>query len=114
MLYSCVKRSSNSVIGLLQPRPDRGDLPLHPRHLLTVGVPLGLGGGGPLLHGRRLGGRRRRPAPLSIPLRAERDVGLPAQRGRPLEVALPVGRVAPIGQTAAVDPFLTACLRQRP
>ena len=65
MLYSCVKRSSNSVIGLLQPRPDRGDLPLHPRHLLTVGVPLGLGGGGPLLHGRRLGGRRRRPARLT-------------------------------------------------
>ena len=42
------------------------------------------------------------------------DVGLPAQRGRLLEVALPVGRVAPIGQAAAVNPFLTACLRQRP
>ena len=41
------------------------------------------------------------------------DVGLTAQGGRPLEVALPVGRVAPIGQAAAVDPFLTACLRQR-
>ena len=81
--------------------------------MLTVGIPLGLGGGGPLLHGRRLGGRRRRPASLPIPLRAEVNVGLPAQRGRPLEVALPVGRVAPIGQTAAVDPFLTACLRQR-
>ena len=42
------------------------------------------------------------------------DVGLPAQRGRPLEVALPVGGIAPIGQAAAVDPFLTAGLRQRP
>ena len=48
-----------------------------------------------------------------MPGRAQVDVGLPAQRGRPLEVALPVGRVAPIGQAAAVDPFLTACLRQR-
>ncbi len=42
------------------------------------------------------------------------DVRLPAQLSRPLEVALPVGRVAPIGQAAAVDPFLTAHLRQRP
>ena len=42
------------------------------------------------------------------------DVRLPAQLGRPLEVALAVGRVAPIGQTAAVDPFGPARLRQRP
>ena len=32
--------SSNSVIGLLQPRLDPGDLPHEPRHLLAVGVPL--------------------------------------------------------------------------
>ena len=42
------------------------------------------------------------------------DVRLPAQLGRPLKVALPVGRVAPIGQAAAVDAFLTARLLERP
>ena len=75
--------------------------------MLTVGIPLGLGGGGPLLHGRR-------PASRPIPLRAEVDVGLPAQRGRPLEVAVPLRRVAPIGQAAVVDAYLTTRLRQRP
>ena len=115
MLYSCVNRSSNSVIGLLQPRPDRGDLLLQPLHLPPVGVALGPGGGGPLLHGLRLGDRRRRPATVLqiLPLAAV-DVRLPAQLGRPLEVALAVGRVAPIGQAAAVDPFGPARLRQRP
>ena len=42
------------------------------------------------------------------------DVRLPAQLSRPLKVALPVGRVAPIGQAAAIDAFLTARLLQRP
>ena len=42
------------------------------------------------------------------------DVRLPAQLRRPLEVALPVGRVAPIGEAAAVDPLGQARLRQRP
>ena len=42
------------------------------------------------------------------------DVRLPAQLSRPLKVALAVGRVAPIGQTAAVDPFGPARLLQRP
>ena len=42
------------------------------------------------------------------------DVRLPAQLSRPLKVALAVGRVAPIGQAAAVDAFLTASLLQRP
>ena len=36
LLYSCVNRFSNSVIGLLQPRPYRGDLLLQPLHLPTV------------------------------------------------------------------------------
>ena len=81
----------------------------------TVGVPLGPGGGGPLLHGLRLGDRRRRPATvLQILPRAAVDVRLPAQLSRPLQVALAVGRVAPIGQAAAVDPFGPARLLQRP
>ena len=81
----------------------------------TVGVPLGPGGGGPLLHGLRLGDRRRRPTSvLQILPRAAVDVRLPAQLGRPLKVALAVGRVAPIGQAAAVDPFGPARLLQRP
>ena len=42
------------------------------------------------------------------------DVRFPAQLSRPLKVALAVGRVAPIGQTAAVDPLGPARLRQRP
>ena len=42
------------------------------------------------------------------------DVRLPAQLSRPLKVALAVGRVAPIGQAAAVDPFGPARLLQRP
>ena len=42
------------------------------------------------------------------------DVRLPAQLGRPLEVALPVGSVAPIGEAAAVDPLGPARLLQRP
>ena len=37
-------------------------------------------------------------------------VGLSAQLGRPLHVAVPVGGVTPVGQAAAVDPFLTANL----
>ena len=66
-------------------------------------------------HARRLGDRCRRPAPvLPIPLRAEVDVRLPAQFGRPLDVALAVGRVAPIGEAAAVDPLGPARLLQRP
>ena len=81
----------------------------------TVGVPLGPGGGGPLLHGLRLGDRRRRPATvLQILPRAAVDVRLPAQLSRPLKVALAVGRVAPIGQAAAIDAFVTARLLQRP
>ena len=80
----------------------------------TVGVPLGQGGGGPLLHGLRLGDRRRRPATvLQILPRAAVDVRLPAQLSRPLKVALAVGRVAPIGQAAAVDPFGPARLLPR-
>ena len=42
------------------------------------------------------------------------DVRLPAQLGRPLEVALPVGSVAPIGDAASVDPLGPARLLQRP
>ena len=42
------------------------------------------------------------------------DVGLPAQLGRPLEVAVPVGDLTPICQAAAVDPLGPARLRQRP
>ena len=55
----------------------------------TVGVPLGPGGGGPLLHGLRLGDRRRRPATVLqiLPLAAV-DVRLQALLSRPLKVAL--------------------------
>ena len=42
------------------------------------------------------------------------DVRLPAQLGRPVQVAVPRRGVAPIGQTAVVDARLTAGLRQRP
>ncbi len=38
------------------------------------------------------------------------DVRLPVQLGRPLKVALPMGRVAPFGQAAAIDAFFTASL----
>ena len=49
-----------------------------------------------------------------MPGRAQVDIRLPAQLSRPLEVALPVGGLTPIGQTAAVDPFGPARLLQRP
>ena len=42
------------------------------------------------------------------------DIRLPAQRGRPVQVAGPRRGVAPIGQTAVVDARLAACLLERP
>ena len=49
-----------------------------------------------------------------MPGRAQVDIRLPAQLSRPLEVALPVDDLTPIGQAAAVDPLGPARLRQRP
>ena len=40
-------------------------------------------------------------------------MGSPAQLGRQHQVALPVGGVAPVGQAAAVDAFVTASLFER-
>ena len=40
-------------------------------------------------------------------------VGLPAQLSRQLAIAIPLGRVAPIGEAAAVDAFFTARLFKR-
>ena len=68
-----------------------------------------------MLHARLLGDRRRRPATfIQILPRPAVDVRLPAQLGRPLEVAVPVGSVAPIGDAASVDPLGPARLFQRP
>ena len=46
--------------------------------------------------------------------RVEVHVGLSAQLGRQLQVAVPLGGVAPVGQAAAVDAFVTASLFERP
>ena len=95
------------------PRPRRSPAPTAP--LADGRRPARPGRWRSLLHGLRLGDRRRRPATvLQILPRAAVDVRLPAQLSRPLKVALAVGRVAPIGQAAAVDPFGPARLLQRP
>ena len=49
-----------------------------------------------------------------MPRRTEVDVRLPAQLGRPVQVAVPCRGVTPIGQTAVVDARLPAGLLQRP
>ena len=49
-----------------------------------------------------------------MPGRAQVDIRLPAQLGRPVQVAVPLRGVAPIGQAAVVDARLTARLLQRP
>ena len=49
-----------------------------------------------------------------MPGRAQVDIQLPAQLGRPVQVAVPLRGVAPIGQAAVVDARLTARLLQRP
>ena len=49
-----------------------------------------------------------------MPGRAQVDIRLPAQLGRPVQVAVPDRGVASIGQTAVVDAHLTACLLERP
>ena len=48
-----------------------------------------------------------------MPGRAQVDIRLPAQLGRPVQVAVPRRSVAPIGQTAVVDARLPAGLLQR-
>ena len=48
-----------------------------------------------------------------MPGRAQVDIRLPAQLGRSVQVAVPLGGVTPIGQTAVVDARLTAGLLER-
>ena len=71
---------------------------------------------GRLLHAPRLPTLfpRRGPVARAVPGRTQVNIRLSAQLGRSVQVAVPLGGVTPIGQTAVVDARLTAGLLQRP
>ena len=80
MPNSFVNRYSNSVIGLLQPRLDPGDLALQSLHLFAVRLALVFARSVPSLDAPRLLDRLRRPDPdRPVPLRAKMNIRLPAE-----------------------------------